>query len=229
MVEMAQVALLSLDTFIQPIQKLISRFIIILIMVQIRLVSSHPTEYFDRLPSVRRYKSAGIKNGPGNIVASLFGLCKASPVIPDFSGQIIGDTIIAYHDSPVTNSRRISSPTARNWQSYLSGEVSSVIGKLLSCPGSNFRTFGIDANAVRSLDFTKAFEMVVAPLSALPGWKDISSKITLETTRQDIANALLMDPGGIPREGLVFPEPTNVSSNIEADVFGGKIVRNGSV
>jgi hypothetical protein len=120
----------------------------------------------------------------GSTIAASYGIYKSLPTMENPSAETIDSLFLAYTKFPTTNQKRYSSPTATNWQSYCSGEVSSAMGKLISCPSSNIKVFNMDAKVVNELDFNSAYELIVSQISKLDGWSLLSDEIDPEEIKE---------------------------------------------
>ena len=210
------------------IHYLCAGFILIVIMMQLRLsVKDESSAWVDALPSYKKYKSA-ITGVIGRNVAFAWGFYKTLPYIRDIESVSVSDLLIACTEVPVPNSKKILTCNAGNWTQFLSGQMSSMIGRLLSCPSTNFKMFNVSAEWVKSATLDSCIDLFKTSLgnSSVSEYLD---QFSPDTVKDLISNALLTDSGGIPRTSLVFDEVNNLTSNIENTIFGETIRRTGTV
>ncbi len=132
--------------------------------------------------------------------------------------------VVGASESSIGNSKRLSRPTAHNWADYINGELSSSLGKLLSCPSSNLKTFNVDAGSVNKWGRDEIIDSVMVSRAELE-----AQGVRRESVIEDVRQVCLTDAGGIPKGKLVFPESQVVSSKVEREIFGDSVSRDGSV
>jgi hypothetical protein len=224
-------SILTEDFRISTANLIVACFLIIGIQVQIRLsMSSEKAEYFDRLPSYKMYKQTGLQGSPGRTLATIFAFYRTSPVIPDLDPEKASGIVDTVVTVPTPNTRRIMNPTPGNWSQFFNGELAAALGFIISCPSTNIKMFGFDATWIGDVSASQLYDKIINQAKTSTSWNaEFQSGVTKERVFGLVKNAILTDAGGLPRTNLHFAEPVTIQSNIEKEILGDFISRDGTV
>lgn len=213
------VALTGASQFIEDCMlNAIACCLIIIIMCQIRINTAslgYTQTTVDQLPSYKVYKQRIISGVPGRTISAIIAVADSLKFLSD---DVLQQTIEAYTDSPIKPRNPVQNG-ATTYGEYIPYRMTQVHGTMQSCPASNVKMFGLP-NGFEKWGLQEALTFIKSsPVSREQ--QELILKICDDN--------MFTNKGGIPQKPVIFAEPSNISSNLEKDIFGDNIVRNGAV
>lgn len=202
---------------------------VILIMLQLRLSTNANNTTVDGSASFKLYKRKIISNLPGRVLCAMIAISRALPFMiveanvsktdpPD--SAMLNNLVHSYSDTTFPNHKKVVTPNQGNWPSYLSGELTSMLGILLSCPASNIKKFNLKPEAITDIENPSQILTLIGVSQEFLAKHGIAESDTDSAVFELIKSTMNQTEGGLPAEIQEIEDPVDMSSKLEAKWIG---------
>jgi len=217
--------------------------VVVIIQLRVSKPAVGDSQYFDKLPSIKLYKSKFVNGLPGQVFASMVGFVRALPFIMADKNTSsptpadLGSLIQSQAEASIPSAKRIKVPSPGNWRDFAAGESGAAVGYLISCPTTNIKFFNLNTDIV--LSFTSAEKVLEYFSKCLPShvlnFLGLDSpdglKAMADSASKLFSSTFLSNAGGLPitASSLSFDEPKDLSSALEVAILGQPLGRTASI